>query len=87
MSPPPPTAADYGSTGVVKQMLKLLKPDDTLLIGQVYRLISFEDVLKEFATKKSVKPRKLLKEISGNSGVTMKAAAAGVGVTSPPNRT
>ncbi|XP_028098929.1 uncharacterized protein LOC114298532 [Camellia sinensis] len=43
----------------VKQ-LKLLRPDDTLLIGQVYRLISFEDVLKEFAAKKCVKLGKLL---------------------------
>ncbi|CAA2993497.1 Hypothetical predicted protein [Olea europaea subsp. europaea] len=45
----------------VKQ-LKLLRPDDTLLIGQVYRLVSFEDVLKEFAEKKCKKLGKLLKE-------------------------
>ncbi|KAK9749589.1 hypothetical protein RND81_02G136400 [Saponaria officinalis] len=32
--------------------LKLLRPDDTMHIGQVYRLISFEDVLKEFTLKK-----------------------------------
>ncbi|CAN1836320.1 hypothetical protein LINPERHAP1_LOCUS34728 [Linum perenne] len=62
-SPPPPTA-DNGSTPVVKQVIKLLKPNDTLLIRQVYRL---------FATKKSVKLGKLLKEISGDDGVTMKA--------------
>ncbi|KAL5706724.1 hypothetical protein ACHQM5_024853 [Ranunculus cassubicifolius] len=42
--------------------LKLLRPDDTLHIGQVYRLICFEDVLKEFAAKKCVKLGKLLKE-------------------------
>ncbi|CAA2979541.1 Hypothetical predicted protein [Olea europaea subsp. europaea] len=42
--------------------LKLLRPDDTLLIGQVYRLITFEDVLKEFAAKKSEKLGKLFKE-------------------------
>lgn len=48
--------------------LKLLKPDDTLHIGRVYRLISFEDVLKEFTAKKSVKLGKLLKE-SGVIGV------------------
>ncbi|CAL5197804.1 unnamed protein product [Lathyrus oleraceus] len=51
--------------------LKLLRPDDTLLIGQVYRLISFEDVLKEFTSKKCGKLGKLLKE-SGNHGVQMK---------------
>ncbi|KAF9621162.1 hypothetical protein IFM89_016656 [Coptis chinensis] len=45
--------------------LKLLRPDDTLHIGQVYRLISFEDVLKEFAAKKCVKLGKLLKETRG----------------------
>ncbi|KAG6386807.1 hypothetical protein SASPL_151983 [Salvia splendens] len=45
----------------IKQ-LKLLRPDDALVIGQVYKLISFEDVLKEFAANKSVKLGKLLKE-------------------------
>ncbi|KAG8384263.1 hypothetical protein BUALT_Bualt04G0100200 [Buddleja alternifolia] len=45
----------------VKQ-LKLLRPDDTLILGRVYRLIRFEDVLKEFAAKKCVKLGKLLKE-------------------------
>lgn len=45
----------------IKQ-LKLLRPDDTLLIGHVYRLITFQDVLKEFAAKKCVKLGKLLKE-------------------------
>ncbi|KAK6163323.1 hypothetical protein DH2020_000187 [Rehmannia glutinosa] len=46
---------------MVKQV-KLLRPDDTLVIGQVYRLISFEDVLKEFAAKKCVKLGKLLEK-------------------------
>ncbi|KAH7566712.1 hypothetical protein JRO89_XS08G0220200 [Xanthoceras sorbifolium] len=44
---------------------KLLRPDDTLLIGKVYRLISFEDVLKEFTAKKCMKLGKLLKERGG----------------------
>ncbi|KAI3462677.1 hypothetical protein Pfo_019340 [Paulownia fortunei] len=48
--------------GTPVKQLKLLRPDDTLVIGQVYRLISFEDVLKEFAAKKCVKLGKLLKE-------------------------
>lgn len=51
-----------------RHQLKLLKPDETLHIGRVYRLISFEDVLKEFTAKKSVKLGKLLKE-SGVIGV------------------
>ncbi|WJX89472.1 hypothetical protein P8452_71470 [Trifolium repens] len=57
--------------GAPLKHLKLLRPDDTLLIGQVYRLISFEDVLKEFASKKCGKLGKLLKE-SGNHGIQMK---------------
>ncbi|XP_010274401.1 PREDICTED: uncharacterized protein LOC104609723 [Nelumbo nucifera] len=48
--------------GIPVRQLKLLRPDDTLHIGQVYRLISFQEVLKEFAAKKSVKLGKLLKE-------------------------
>ncbi|CAN6854915.1 unnamed protein product [Brassica oleracea] len=47
------------------KQLKLLRPDDTLLIGLVYRLVSFEEVLNEFATKKCVKLGKLLKEGGG----------------------
>ncbi|KAL3640346.1 hypothetical protein CASFOL_015314 [Castilleja foliolosa] len=55
-----PAGAENGEPPA--KQLKLLRPDDTLIIGQVYRLISFEDVLKEFAAKKSVKLGKLLKE-------------------------
>ncbi|XP_073018704.1 uncharacterized protein [Primulina eburnea] len=44
------------------RQLKLLRPDDILLLGQVYRLISFEDVLKGFAAKKCVEVRKTLQE-------------------------
>ncbi|KAL6961336.1 hypothetical protein U1Q18_039105 [Sarracenia purpurea var. burkii] len=55
-----PTANSENRTPV--KHLKLLRPDDTLLIGQVYRLVSFEDVLKEFAAKKCVKLGKLLEK-------------------------
>ncbi|KAK2965539.1 hypothetical protein RJ640_030587 [Escallonia rubra] len=55
-----PAARSENETPV--KQLKLLRPDDTLLLGQVYRLISFEEVLKEFAAKKCVKLGKLLKE-------------------------
>ncbi|KAK4426424.1 hypothetical protein Salat_1411000 [Sesamum alatum] len=58
---PSPAANPENGAETVKQ-LKLLRPDDTLVMGQVYRLISFEDVLKEFAAKKCVKLGKLLKE-------------------------
>ncbi|KAJ6802034.1 uncharacterized protein M6B38_193185 [Iris pallida] len=40
--------------------LKLLRPNDTLHLGYVYRLVSFQEVLKEFATKKHVKLSRLL---------------------------
>ncbi|KAH6824437.1 hypothetical protein C2S53_002847 [Perilla frutescens var. hirtella] len=50
----------------VKQ-LKLLRPADTLLLGHVYRLVSFEDVLKEFAARKCVKLGKLLKQIEASN--------------------
>ncbi|KAK9164302.1 hypothetical protein Syun_005204 [Stephania yunnanensis] len=53
--------------GTPLKQLKLLRPDDTLHIGQVYRLVSFEEVLKEFAAKKSVKLGRLLKEKGLNS--------------------
>lgn len=59
-----PTATRSENGAPVKQ-LKLLRPDDSLLMGQVYRLVSFEDVLKEFAAKKSVRLGKLLKESGG----------------------
>ncbi|XP_076949891.1 uncharacterized protein LOC143622709 [Bidens hawaiensis] len=48
--------------GVPVKQLKLLRPDDMLLVGKVYRLVCFEDILKEFAAKKCVKLGKLLKE-------------------------
>ncbi|XP_042493816.1 uncharacterized protein LOC122073315 isoform X2 [Macadamia integrifolia] len=53
--------AKPNSTPVIRH-LKLLRPDDTLHIGQVYRLITFDEVLKEFAATKSVKLGRLIKE-------------------------
>ncbi|KAK4262415.1 hypothetical protein QN277_027977 [Acacia crassicarpa] len=57
--------------GTPLKHLKLLRPEDTLLMGHVYRLISFEDVLKEFAAKKCVKLGKLLKQ-RGSMEIQMK---------------
>ncbi|KAL2348301.1 hypothetical protein Fmac_002301 [Flemingia macrophylla] len=42
--------------------LKLLRPHHTLHIGHVYRLITFQDVINHFATNKSPKLAKLLRE-------------------------
>uniref|UniRef100_A0A804LFM3 DUF4228 domain protein n=1 Tax=Zea mays TaxID=4577 RepID=A0A804LFM3_MAIZE len=47
-------AASASAAAPVKH-LKLLRPDDTLLLGRVYRLVSFEEVLREFASKRHVK--------------------------------
>ncbi|CAL9002111.1 unnamed protein product [Prunus brigantina] len=68
--------------GAPVKQLKLLRPDDTLLIGQVYRLISFEDVLKEFAAKKSVKLGKLLKD-TGGPGLEMRMKDLGGPIPNP----
>jgi hypothetical protein len=37
-----PAAAAGGAPAVTAKHLKLLRPDDTLLLGRVYRLVSFE---------------------------------------------
>ncbi|KAH7650576.1 hypothetical protein IHE45_13G033900 [Dioscorea alata] len=58
-SPNPSTSSS--SSSLVKH-LKLLRPDDTLQVGHVYRLVSFEDVLREFGSKRRVKLSKLLEK-------------------------
>ncbi|XP_057500553.1 uncharacterized protein LOC130784631 [Actinidia eriantha] len=67
--------------GAAAKRLKLLRPGDTLLMGQVYRLISFEDVLKVFAEKKSVKLAKLLER----GGFSMEKTKPSGGPTLNPN--
>ncbi|THU71009.1 hypothetical protein C4D60_Mb08t31020 [Musa balbisiana] len=52
-------SSSAGGTAPVKH-LKLLRPDDALHIGHVYRLISFEEVVREFAWKRHVKLSRLL---------------------------
>ncbi|THU59368.1 hypothetical protein C4D60_Mb07t01420 [Musa balbisiana] len=49
-----------GGDGNQVRYLKLLRPDDTLLVGHFYRLVSFEDVLREFGSKRRVRLSKLL---------------------------
>ncbi|KAG8642749.1 uncharacterized protein LOC110627843 isoform X2 [Manihot esculenta] len=72
--------------GLPLKQLKLLRPDDTLLIGQVYRLISFEDVLKEFASKNCVKLGKLLKDRRGLvDAAEMKKKESSGGLSLNPN--
>ncbi|XP_028774290.1 uncharacterized protein LOC114731319 isoform X1 [Neltuma alba] len=71
--------------GAPLKQLKLLRPDDTLLMGQVYRLISFEDVLKELSAKKCVKLGKLLKD-RGGLGVHIKHRDSRAPNPSPSSR-
>ncbi|CAL9768700.1 unnamed protein product [Musa acuminata subsp. burmannicoides] len=52
-------SSSAGGAAPVKH-LKLLRPDDALHIGHVYRLISFEEVVREFAWKRHVKLSRLL---------------------------
>ncbi|AQL09018.1 hypothetical protein ZEAMMB73_Zm00001d048162 [Zea mays] len=49
-----PDAGDGAASSAAAPVkhLKLLRPDDTLLLGRVYRLVSFEEVLREFASNK-----------------------------------
>lgn len=51
---------DESGGGAPHKHLKLLRPDDTLLIGHNYRLVSFEDVLMEFSGKSYVKLNNLI---------------------------
>ncbi|KAL5988246.1 hypothetical protein ACLOJK_036009 [Asimina triloba] len=48
-------AVSGSDSGAPVKHLKLLRPDDTLHIGHVYRLVSFEGILKEFAGKRLTK--------------------------------
>lgn len=77
-----PTAKSENGTPL--KQLKLLRPDDTLLIGHVYRLISFEDVLKEFAAKKCVKLGKLLEK--GGPGVETRRKDSSSSITNPKSK-
>ncbi|KAJ8492171.1 hypothetical protein OPV22_013892 [Ensete ventricosum] len=52
-------SSSAGGAAPVKH-LKLLRPDDALHIGHVYRLVSFEEVVREFAWKRHVKLSRLL---------------------------
>lgn len=51
---PQPGGAGDGAASAAAPVkhLKLLRPADTLLLGRVYRLVSFEEVLREFASNK-----------------------------------
>ncbi|WVZ55862.1 hypothetical protein U9M48_006468 [Paspalum notatum var. saurae] len=70
----PPPAAGGAAAAPVKH-LKLLRPDDTLLLGRVYRLVSFEEVLREFASKRHVKLSRVTVRAKDEDGDQAKPAA------------
>ncbi|KAL0921752.1 hypothetical protein M5K25_008857 [Dendrobium thyrsiflorum] len=53
------TCSGGGAETAVKYAT-LLQPDDSLHIGQDYRLVSFEEVLREFGSKKKVRLSRLI---------------------------
>ncbi|XP_065046280.1 uncharacterized protein LOC135677804 isoform X1 [Musa acuminata AAA Group] len=86
-APPYATSATARGGDAPLKHLKLLRPDDTLHIGRVYRLVSFEEVVREFASKKHVKLGRLLVkqkekhrprcERGGDGGASIAIAASG----------
>ncbi|TXG50324.1 hypothetical protein EZV62_022848 [Acer yangbiense] len=52
------TTNNNGSSSVRLTRIKLLRPTDTLVLGQVYRLITSQDVMKGLLAKKNGKKNK-----------------------------
>ncbi|PKA59906.1 hypothetical protein AXF42_Ash015964 [Apostasia shenzhenica] len=81
-SQPAPNSGRTGAAAAPVKHLKLLRPDDTLHIGQVYRLVSFEEVLREFSSKKHVRLSRLL--IANKEKRQIRSSGDGGGRTSSP---
>uniref|UniRef100_A0A0E0NHK0 protein-serine/threonine phosphatase n=1 Tax=Oryza rufipogon TaxID=4529 RepID=A0A0E0NHK0_ORYRU len=78
--PPPPARAEQHGTGTVRvTRVKLLKPRDTLLLGQAYRLITVDEVTRVLQAKKEEKSRRAAAQHHLES---KPAGAAGVGINS-----
>ncbi|GJN30608.1 hypothetical protein PR202_gb18927 [Eleusine coracana subsp. coracana] len=77
-SPPDPSSSSSGSGAAAAppvKHLKLLRPDDTLLLGRVYRLVSFEEVLREFTSKRHVKLSRVTIKAKDDDGEVEKKPA------------
>ncbi|KAK7330454.1 hypothetical protein VNO77_24648 [Canavalia gladiata] len=57
-----PNKSDNTTNPVRLTRIKLLKPTDTLMLGQVYRLISAQEVMKGLWAKKQAKMKRNLSE-------------------------
>ncbi|XP_061338637.1 uncharacterized protein LOC133285437 [Gastrolobium bilobum] len=62
-----PNKSDNNTNPVRLTRIKLLKPTDTLVLGQVYRLISAQEVMKGLWAKKQAKMKRNLSESAQNS--------------------
>ncbi|XP_074572001.1 uncharacterized protein LOC141828468 [Curcuma longa] len=72
-TPRPSSSASHHHRRKPVAYLKLLRPDETLVVGHVYRLVSFEEVLREFASKRHVRLSRLLdKQEEKPSSITVK---------------
>jgi hypothetical protein len=82
--PPPPARAERHGTGTVRvTRVKLLKPRDTLLLGQAYRLITVDEVTRALQAKKEEKSRRAAAQHHHlESKPAAAAAAAGVRINS-----
>ncbi|KAJ1298350.1 hypothetical protein BS78_01G445900 [Paspalum vaginatum] len=74
-TPPAAAGGDARAAAAPVKHLKLLRPDDTLLLGRVYRLVSFEEVLREFASKRHVKLSRVTVRAKDEDGEDAKPAA------------
>uniref|UniRef100_A0A0E0DZM4 Uncharacterized protein n=1 Tax=Oryza meridionalis TaxID=40149 RepID=A0A0E0DZM4_9ORYZ len=80
--PPPPARAERRGTVRVTRV-KLLKPQDTLLLGQAYRLITVDEVTRALQAKKEEKSRRAAAQHHHlESKPAAAAAAAGVRINS-----
>ncbi|TMX03674.1 hypothetical protein EJD97_014851 [Solanum chilense] len=53
------TTANNNSTPVRVRRIKLLKPNDSLVLGQIYRLVTAQEVMKGLCAKKYAKLKQL----------------------------
>ncbi|KAK8933390.1 hypothetical protein KSP39_PZI015277 [Platanthera zijinensis] len=55
-------SVDGGDGRSPARQVRLLRPDDCLRVGQLYRLVSYEEVIREFGTKKRMRLSRLLQK-------------------------
>ncbi|KAL6997215.1 hypothetical protein U1Q18_007337 [Sarracenia purpurea var. burkii] len=66
------TTHHHNNNSVRVTRIKLLRPTDTLILGQVYRLVTTQDVMKGLWAKKHAKMKKRQPESTNNNQGRMK---------------